>query len=809
MTKPIRLLLLCLSPLLLAACTATRPPIDVPFTIRSVNREAVKPLWPVEGGIPLRRGVAFDPSELQIVRDGVAIPAQFEVTSRWYAGDASIRWVTARFLSDGTGDYRLARHRPGRARPPEQPVRVEQTEDRVVVSTGRLAFTVRKDRFSFLDELSLDGTPVLAKPAELTAQVVGSRYTTLDERTMKHTSLQGGDGYKVVVEEDGPICAVIRIEGKLFGRNGGWYYSQSNPYILRIYAYAGQPYLRLDYRWIWDLAPELSQLKSLGLVLHTRFTDPAARPEFHVMDNDNLPRWPMFDQYDPHYRIYYDPTHFVEAARERNWASIDSGQGGVLSVVRDASKLYPKGFSIEPATGAFTTWLYPPLYSGKFLDLRGIPDRRPDGLDAYLCSSEGQRHLPPEAPAGVPITCGGLGVSRLHTIWIMPYAGKPDAALVAGMSAAADDPYMIVPSPEYLCATEAAGGLMYPEMKAMPVRAAGDKRPEHYSCLLADEVEWLDRHRTDWFRWYGFLEHGNTQRYFGVIPWFDKEADPDKWWNYRTKWGWINGEHFVVKGLWQHFARTGDPKVFRFAELYAKNIEDVVTVWAGDHKGWQHRHSPDIYGDYAAPDHTYSSGRTLHYLYSGDNSARDGILMTADAAVNTGSPRTFFTGDFSRRNVLAYYAVFCAWTITGEQRYRQYLDEVLDMLADPAHDRAIPDESFMFCSYIPPLLAEWYAYEPTEATRRVFSRILKKGIDQQFHLKAWAGPQADVAALYYLTSGDDTHLRQVMPFLRFSGRLPEIRRDSFHQVDSLGADLRMYPLCYYALVQAGLVERAR
>jgi hypothetical protein len=809
MTHRLRLLL-CLLPLLLPACTATRPPIDIPFAIQSVNRETPRPSsWPVEGGIPLYRGAAFDPAELQIVRNDVAVAAQFEVTSRWYADDRSIRWVTARFLSDGTGEYRLVRRRGGKSPAPDRPVRVQQAEDRVTVTTGRLAFTVRKDRFSFLDELSLDGKPVLATPAELTAQVVGSRYTTRDERTMKHTSLRGGDGYKVVVEEDGPVCAVIRIEGKLFGQNGGWYYSQSNPYILRIYAYAGQPYLRLDYRWIWDLAPELSQMKSLGLVLHTRFADSAGRSEFHVMDNDDLPRWPMFDQYDPRYRIYHDQTNFVVAAKERNWASIDTDQGGVLSVVRDAAKLYPKGFSIEPASGTFTTWLWPPLHSGRLMDLRGISDRWPVGLDEYLCSSEGQRHLPPEAPAGVPVTAGGLGVSRLHTIWIMPYASKPDPAVVAGMSAAADDPWMIVPSPEYMCATEAAGGLMLPQMKAMPVRTAGDQRPENYDCLLADEVEWLDRHRTDWFHWYGFLEHGNTQRYFGVIPWFDKLADPDKWWNYRTKWGWINGEHFAVKGLWQQFARTGDPKVYRFAELYAKNMEDVVTVWAGDHKGWQHRHSPDIYGDYSAPDHTYSSDRTLHYVFSGDNSARDGILMTADVVLNMGSPKAFFSGDFSRRNVLAYYAVFCAWTITGEARYRQYLDEVLDMLADPANDRAIPDESFMYCSYIPPFLAEWYAFEHTDATRKVFSRVLKKGIDQRFHLEAWAGPQADVAALYYLTCGDEAHLRQVMPFLSFHGRLPEIRRDSFHQVDSLGADLRMYPLCYYALVKAGLVQRVR
>ena len=390
MTKRLPVLLLCQSILLLPACTANRPPIDIPFTIQSVNHDAGRPLWPVEGGIPLKRGVAFGASELQIVRGDVVVPAQFEVTSRWYGDDSSIRWVTARFLYDGTGEHRLVRTGTGKTRAPAPTVHVEEAEDRVVVSTGRLEFTVRKDRFSFLDELGLDGKAVLSSPAELTAQVIGSRYTR-DELILNHSSLRGGDGYKVVVEEDGPVCAIIRVEGKLMGRDGGWYYSQSNPYLLRLYAYAGQPYLRLDYRWIWDLAPELSQMKSLGLVLRTHFVDAEARSEFHVMDNDDLPRFRMFDQYDPHYRIYYDEKDFVEVARERNWASIDSTDGGVLSIVRDASKLYPKGFSIEPASGMFTTWLYPPLHSGRLLDLRSIADRRPAGLEDYLCSPEGQR----------------------------------------------------------------------------------------------------------------------------------------------------------------------------------------------------------------------------------------------------------------------------------------------------------------------------------------------------------------------------------------------------------------------------------
>lgn len=802
-------LLACLLAVSLASCADPGPAIDVPFSVRSVNAETPRPLWPVEGGIPLPRGVAFDASELEIVHDGMAVPAQFEVTSRWYGGDASIRWVTARFLHQSSGQYRLARKGTGRRPASVETVNVRETHDRVVVSTRPLQFTVRKDAFSFLDQLSLDGEELFTAPAELTAQIVGSRHTSLGE-VLNHTSLKGGEGYKVVVEEAGPVCSVIRVEGKLMGRDTGWHYSQSNPYILRIYAYAGQPYLKLDYRWIMDLAPEISQIKSLGLVLHTRFADAGARAELHVMDNDTPPRFPMFDQYDPHYRVYTGEKELEakEVARERNWASLDSADGGVLSVVRDASKLYPKGFSLDPAAGRLTTWLYPPLPSGKMLDLRGLPVRKPEEMERYACTPEGMRDLPPEDPAGPPGGAAGHGVSRLHTIWIIPYTRRPDAATVAGISAAVDDPYIIAPSPEYVCATEAAGGLMLPQMENMPTRPAA-RRPEYYDCRLADETEWLDRHRTEWFRWYGWLEHGNTQRYFGLIGWFDPQADPDRWWNYRSKWGWINGEHFIVKGLWQQFARTGDVRTFRFAELYSKNIEDVVTVWAGDHKGWQHRHAPDIFGDYTAPDHTYSSGRTLHYLFTGDRSARDGILMTADTVLNMGSPRVFFRGVFSRSKILAYYAVFCAWTITGEQRYRNYLDIALEMMDDPANRRGFDfDEGgFMYCSYIPPLLAEWYAYEPSERNRRSFSRLLRIGLDSKFHLKSWSKPQTDVAALYYLTSGDDSYLKEAAGALNFPARLPEIKRDSFHQVDEMGADFRIYPLSYYAMVKAGLAGR--
>ena len=46
-------------------------------------------------------------------------------------------------------------------------------------------------------------------------------------------------------------------------------------------------------------------------------------------------------------------------------------------------------------------------------------------------------------------------------------------------------------------------------------------------------------------------------------------------------------------------------------------------------------------------------------------------------------------------------------------------------------------------------------------------------------------------------------------YLNFPPRLKEIKRDSFHQVDSIGAHFRMYPLSYYALVKAGLAEKAK
>ncbi|GAG46924.1 unnamed protein product, partial [marine sediment metagenome] len=103
--------------------------------------------------------------------------------------------------------------------------------------TGPLTFAVRRDRFDFLHELLIqDGKtrrPILAADAQSGPYIVDGSGTVYRSRTATPDT--------VVLEERGPLRAVIRAEG--------WFVSDAGVpkcrYLVRLHAYAGLPFVRV------------------------------------------------------------------------------------------------------------------------------------------------------------------------------------------------------------------------------------------------------------------------------------------------------------------------------------------------------------------------------------------------------------------------------------------------------------------------------------------------------------------------------------------------------------------------------------
>ena len=205
---------------------------------------------PVSGGVPLPVGAVKDVEQLRLLDSaGREIPAQLSAINRWGA-DKSVMWllVQARATVPARGEvtFRVA---PGKPKAAKSPLSVKETDEAVTIVTGPLRLAVSKKRFNLIDSASFDANGDGAFAAD--EQVIkpghdgGSTFTLANGEVYRSTA---GAPDEVVVEESGPERATILVRGRhrmVAGKQGALPYLYG--YLVRIRAYAGQPFVRISY----------------------------------------------------------------------------------------------------------------------------------------------------------------------------------------------------------------------------------------------------------------------------------------------------------------------------------------------------------------------------------------------------------------------------------------------------------------------------------------------------------------------------------------------------------------------------------
>lgn len=204
---------------------------------------------PVSAGVPLPVGAVKDPATLKLVDEqGNEMPAQFSAINRWGA-DQSIMWLLvqseASVPANGTASYRLTQKVTGRSiGNMARAVKVTDGADAITVETGKIKFTVNKKRFNLIDGawLTADGkeTQVIQPGHD-----GGSRMTLAADGGVYASTVESPT--EVTIEESGPMRATIVVRGmhRPVGGQGKLPYLYG--YLVRIRAYAGQPYVRVSY----------------------------------------------------------------------------------------------------------------------------------------------------------------------------------------------------------------------------------------------------------------------------------------------------------------------------------------------------------------------------------------------------------------------------------------------------------------------------------------------------------------------------------------------------------------------------------
>lgn len=204
--------------------------------------------WPVATGVPIPRGELAAPGQVLLLDyAGKAVAIQASALARW--PDSSVKSLLVRFvtpLESGRARYYTLRYGKGvaAAPPAAAAVRVVETPDAITLATGAVDLKLRRGGFGFsaCRRGKAGCEALLKRPADLFAVDAfdGQEYrASLDAKAA------------LVVEEPGPIRAVVRASGSLRSRSG----RELLRYVARFRAFAGQERVELDVTVV-DPRPE-------------------------------------------------------------------------------------------------------------------------------------------------------------------------------------------------------------------------------------------------------------------------------------------------------------------------------------------------------------------------------------------------------------------------------------------------------------------------------------------------------------------------------------------------------------------------
>ena len=289
--------------------------------------------WPISVGVPFPSGLLKDVSGLSVLDGTTPAPAQTRVLSRW--PDGSVRWA----LLDWQMDLRPreVRHwRVGTGRVPvERTVKVTDGSDRIDVDTGPLQFTVAKDRFAPLAAVRLSGVSMLTGPVTTFFDVGGKRIDPQAPTSVK-------------VTEPGPLRTRIEVRGR---------YTAGFEYVVRIDAFANQPFVRVLYTFEQHDAEPYTFVRQLAIALPLTFAGPAsyaAGREKGTPAVGTVPATGITVLQEDNDTLRIGAEHAAEHAA--GWIDVHDASHGVALASRFFWQEYPQSFELRPNGLTYNLW---------------------------------------------------------------------------------------------------------------------------------------------------------------------------------------------------------------------------------------------------------------------------------------------------------------------------------------------------------------------------------------------------------------------------------------------------------------------
>jgi hypothetical protein len=608
-------------------------------------------------GIAWPRGSVNKRQKFAVRAGGAGVPSQSWPTAWW--PDGSVKW-TAHALPAEAGKAGPLTVETGSETAPADPVSVTEEADAVVIRSGSRKWEIGRSGAAIL-RAARNGERVLIEDATLVGEV----------RVSAPDGARQPLGCKIdraVVEQSGPVRAVVRVEG--------WHVAAGRsilPFVVRLYAYAGSDALRVVHSFTYDIEPFDLFISGLGIAvgvpmrgpLHDRHVrlalgedamfveavrpltglrrDPGrevraaqiagrATPAAAQMRDpvgkllERIPAWGDFSlaQLSANGFTLTKRTQpgqaWIDAGEGRRapgFGYVGSPEGGAGIAIRHFWQRHPTQLDISDAAAeraTLTAWLWSP--DARPMDLR--PYRDVMGMEGYDAQNQGLDITYEDYEPGWDTA---RGIARTSELTLWAFDATPDTARLQALAKAAATPPQLMAEPAHLHAAGVFGDWGLPD-RSTPRRAAIEDQLDRIIDFYDGEV---DRRN-----WYGFWNHGDVMHSY--------DSDRHQWRYDIGGFAWANSELSPDLWLWYAALRSGDAKTWRLAEAMTRHTGEVDVYHLGRFKGLGTRHGVQHFSDSSKqPRVSNVAYRRIFYYLTADERAGDLMraLSTSEEALRS------------------------------------------------------------------------------------------------------------------------------------------------------------------------------
>lgn len=632
--------------------------------------------FPVSSAVPFPRGALASLQHLKLVdsRDQ-EVPAQYSSIARW--ADGSYRSVLIDFLAQaGKTEYQLYYGGHASRSTYASGLAWTQDADQITITNGALRFAIGKARFTIFEQVWLDANAdgrfdsdeaLLAGPGDVV--MIGNYGSTAPANTYRSSLTAPVDGYRAIVEEEGPARITVLAKGNLRGRQATSDGEHTlTDFEVRMHFYAGSEIVRVVYTLIdakprdmkgWQIRRSpprnrrVLEIRSLDLVLPLRISasayafggedaihgGPAGATEHYLLQDASM----ALDTRNRKIAYQFGYSGVGKGRTAKGWFDVSDGAArGVAGGVRWFWQQFPKELRYSPPTREFVISLQP---------------LRADGSVPW--------EIEPNSKANTLYSLYP-GIAKTFELYYQFHVGDAATARVAEVGDAFQRPPMLFNS--FWFTTSGAFGPLVPT----------DPRQRAYDHKVAGTWKWKDRigfaGGPD-YRVYGNRDFGDYLHSVGngIAPQFGNHHYDDPR---------ADLLQFLRSGerKWLDSAEAGARHHMDWDVMHVNNVDtspDVSAVMRGNGPGMMHWTHGAYYeheqGGSVHEGHIVPGGLPEYYLLTGDKRALAVLREQSDWIYRVANRRRwdlrYNAFEEQRSHGWPLLAAMGGYEATGEEKY--------------------------------------------------------------------------------------------------------------------------------------------